>query len=218
MESRSVKRYPLSKQVSDELERMIEAGDYKVGDKIPTEVVLMDMFNVSRNTIREAIQSLTSAGVLVVKQGDGTYVRSSNRFNANMSMKYDQVALKDITETRNALEITLAHLACQRRTEEDMEKITAKFLKRQELKETEKENTLADMEFHMAIAQASHNRILIDLYMSIASYMESHIAERQAETELDSDQIDELHEKLYLAIQAKRTDEAESYVHEILKI
>lgn len=218
MESRSVKRYPLSKQVSDELERMIEAGEYEVGSKIPTEVVLMDMFNVSRNTIREAIQSLTSAGVLVVKQGDGTYVRSSNRFNANMSMKYDQVSLEDITETRNALEITLAHLACQRRTEEDMEQITSSFLKRKELQETEKENTLADMEFHMAIAQASHNRILIDLYNSISSYMESHIAERQAETDLDSSQIDELHEKLYLAIKAKKTEEAEGYVHEILKI
>ena len=75
MKNNSVKRYPLSRQVSDKLEQMIEKGEYHVGEKIHTEIELMDIFQVSRNTIREAIQSLTSAGVLEVRQGDGTYVR-----------------------------------------------------------------------------------------------------------------------------------------------
>ena len=218
MINKTVKRYPLSKQVADKLEQMIETGEYQVGKRIPTETELMEIFQVSRNTLREAIRALTSAGVLEVKQGDGTYVRSNNRFNANMSMKYAQVSLEDIRETRNSLELTIVKLASRRRTDEDMELITDKYLKRQGLKQDEKENTMADMEFHLAIANACHNQILIDLYQSIASYLENHIAARQAETDMDCAEIDVLHEKLYLAVRDQKENIAVACARNILKI
>lgn len=218
MNNKGVKRYPLSRQVADQLEKMIESGEYEVGKRIPTEVELMDIFHVSRNTVREAIQSLTSAGVLEVKQGDGTYVRSSNRFNANMNMKYSQVSLDDIKEARNSLELTIVSLAAERRTEDEMEQVMEAFFRRKGLNQATKENTLADMEFHMAIAKACHNKILLDLYQSIAAYLESHIAERQVETNLDSIQIDELHEKLYMAIKNQEPDTARVCARNILKI
>lgn len=218
MEEKRVKRYPLSKQVADQLEKMIGDGIYAIGEKIPTEPELMEMFSVSRNTLREAIQSLTSAGILTVKQGDGTYVRSNNRFHAHMSMEYEQVSLADIQETRNALEISIAKIAAQRRTEEDLSHIQSALIQRQKLKEVEKENTLADMQFHMAIAQACHNKILNDLYRSISSYLENHIAERISVTSLDSSQIDALHEKLYLAIRNQTPDAAVVCAQDILNI
>ena len=216
--NKTVKRYPLSKQVSDKLEQMIAKGEYPVGSRIPTEVELMEIFKVSRNTIREAIQSLNSAGVLDVRQGDGTYVKSSNRFDANMNLKYEQVSLEDIREVRNSLEITIASLAARRRTEKELEVIREKFISRKESHETIKENTLADVEFHMAIAEACHNTILIDLYHSISSYLIDHIAERQAVTELDWDEIDRLHEELYIAIRDHKPDIANICAHNILNI
>ena len=218
MNSKGVKRYPLSKQVADKLEQMIEAGEYAVGERIPTEIELMDIFSVSRNTIREAVQSLNSAGVLDVRQGDGTYVRSSNRFNANMSMKYAQISIEDIREARNIMEVSIAGLAAQRRSDEDLTLISEALERRKGLKENVKENTLADMEFHMAIAESCHNKILIDLYHSIWTYLESHIAERHAETSLNFEQIDELHDKLYRAILAGDPAAASNNAHEILTI
>ena len=218
MSNKSVKRYPLSKQVADKLETMIESGEYPVGSRFPTEVELIKMFGVSRNTIREAVQSLASAGVLEVKQGDGTYVKSSNRFNANMSMKYEQVSLEDIKETRNALEVTIASLTAKRRTDEDMENIEAALARRKESKETVKENTLADVNFHMAIAEGCHNQIITDLYKSISSYLERHIAERQAETEMENDDIDLLHEQLCRAIREQNPEVADICARNILKI
>ena len=218
MNNKTVKRYPLSKQVSDKLEQMIARGEYAVGSRIPTEVELMEIFQVSRNTIREAVQSLTSAGVLVVKQGDGTYVKSSDRFDANMKLKYEQVSLSDIREVRNSLEITISILAARRRTEKDMELIHEKFIKRKESKETVKENTMADVEFHMAVAEACHNKILIDLYHSISSYLENHIAERQADTQLEWDEIDRMHEELFVAIRDHKPDVASQCTQNILNI
>ncbi len=218
MNEKRVKRYPLSRQVADQLEEMIENGTYAVGDKIPTEPELTEMFSVSRNTLREAIQSLTAAGILTVKQGDGTYVRSNNRFHAHMSMEYEQISLENILETRNALEVTIAHLAALRRSDEDLEELKLLLDRRQQMRNVKKENTKADIQFHLAIARASHNKILCKLYHSISSYLESQIEDRQAKTALNTDQIDDLHEQLYLAIRDSATEAARICAQNILKI
>lgn len=218
METTGIKRYSLSKQVADKLEAMIANGDFKVGEKINSESELMAMFNVSRNTLREAIHALTSAGVLEVKQGDGTYVRSNNRFSANMKLEYDKVEYGDVKETRDALEITMANLAAKRRTESDIAKIEEALNKRKELKDSARENTMADMEFHLRIAEASHNKILIDLYLSIFDYLETLIKERQVETSLDSEEIDKMHEDLFMAIKSSNREEAAVCARNIVNI
>lgn len=218
MVGKIIKRESLSKQVSQELEKMIENGEYLVGDKIPTESDLIEMFQVSRNTIREAIQGLTLAGLLETKQGNGTFVRSSSRFDANMKQKYAKVSLKDIREARNCIEVTIAHLAALRCEQEDIDIITKCFNKRKNLKVNIRENTKADIEFHMAIANACHNLILIDLYQSISDYLESHITERNLDSTLSSEEIDQLHEQLYKAIIEKNADAASVAAKNILDI
>ena len=218
MDTSGIKRYSLSQQVVDKLEQLISSGHFKVGEKINSESELMTMFNVSRNTLREAIHALTVAGVLEVKQGDGTYVRSSNRFYANMKKEYDTVSLEDIKETRNALEITMANLAAKNATSEDIKEIEEALNNRRMLKGSARENTKTDMEFHLRIARASHNKVLIDLYMSIYVYLENLITARQTETVLDSDRIDELHEKLFQAIKAKDRGQASTCAEDILNI
>ena len=218
METSGIKRYSLSQQVVDKLEQLISSGHFKVGEKINSESELMAMFNVSRNTLREAIHALTVAGVLEVKQGDGTYVRSSNRFYANMKKEYDTVSLEDIKETRNALEITMANLAAKNATAEDIKEIEEALNNRRMLQGSARENTKTDMEFHLRIARASHNKVLIDLYMSIYIYLENLIIVRQTETVLDSERIDELHEKLFQAIKAKNRGQASTCAEDILNI
>lgn len=217
-DNKVVKRDSLSKQVSDKLENMITTGKYMVGQKIPTEPELMKIFQVSRNTVREAVQSLTWSGILEVKQGDGTYVRSANRFHANIQQKCAQVSIGDITEARNCIEVTIAHLAAIRREEEDISKITNAYAKRKDLKAGCKENTQADMKFHMSIAEACHNAILIDFYQSISEYLESHIAERNLDGNLDFTEIDKLHEQLFYAVIEGKPELAATCAENILKI
>ncbi len=67
MTTNQIKRYSLSQQVADQLESRIADGVYAVGEKIPTETELAEMFDVSRNTLREVIQCLTSVGILEVR-------------------------------------------------------------------------------------------------------------------------------------------------------
>lgn len=213
-----VRRESLSKQVSDRLEEMIASGEYEIGAKIPAEPELADMFQVSRNTIREAIQSLTWAGLLSVKQGDGTYVCSSDRFHANMEQKYQEVSLSDIKEARNCIEVTIVHLAARRRCPQDIEAIQTMLAKRKTLETDSKENTEADLNFHIAIARACHNKILIDMYESISGYMRSQIEEQNRTSAFSSAEIDKLHEDLFLAIQAGNPEQAAAAAMQILNI
>ena len=217
MSNKIIKRDSLSKQVSDKLEALIENGTYHVGDRFPTEPELMEMFEVSRNTVREAVQSLTWAGLLEVKQGDGTYVRSTNRFYANMKQRYSSISLHDIKETRNCLEATIARLSAQRRNQEDIERIRRALHQRKILTSDVKEDTKADLNFHMAIAEASHNAILIDVYKSISTYLESQIAERLV-APYPIQEVDLLHEVLYEAIRDGNPDQAESAAQRIVNI
>lgn len=214
----TIKRYSLSKQVSDELEQMIANGEYLVGDKIPTETDLIEMFQVSRNTIREAIKALTWAGILEIKQGDGTYVVSTNRFAASMKQKYATISLEDVNEARKCLEITVADLAARRRTEEDIENILRAFKRREELSDDEKENTRADIDFHFAIAKAAHNVILEELYYSMSDFLTEHIRERSHDSSFTSEEIDMLHEKLYRAIANGEETEAAIAARNIVNI
>lgn len=213
-----IKRYSLSRQIADSLEEKIESGEYAVGAKIPPEAELMQTFGVSRNTIREAVKALASSGVLEVRQGDGTYVRSSNRFHAHMSQEYERVSLNEIREARNAIEGSVVQLAARHRTQEDLEKIEAALQKRENSGHTEEEDTRTDVEFHLAITEACHNKILIDLYKSILTYLASHIAERQQETMLGIAEINHLHRCLYLTIQRQDEEGARRCCEKILNI
>ena len=217
MSNKIIKRDSLSKQVSDKLEALIENGTYQVGDRFPTEPELMEMFEVSRNTVREAVQYLTWAGLLEVKQGDGTYVRSTNRFYANMKQRYSSISLHDIKETRNCLEATIARLSAQRRNQEDIARIRQALHQRKILTSDVKEDTKADLNFHMASAEASHNAILIDVYKSISTYLESQIAERMV-IPYPIAEVDQLHEILYEAIRDGDPDQAETAAQRIVNI
>ena len=217
MKKNILRRESLSKQVSDQLEAMISSGKYNIGDKIPTEPELVAMFEVSRNTIREAIQSLTWAGLLSVKQGDGTYVCATNRFHANMEQKYQEVSLEDIKEARNSIEITIVNLAAKRRTLEDIKTMEDMLFKRKALTTDIKENTKADLDFHISIAHACHNKILIDMYISISSYMENQIEEKHRVSKDNFVEMDDLHEKLFLAIKESNSEMATEIAIKILE-
>ena len=214
MKENSIKRYSLSEQVADKIEKMIEKGEYKINEKIPTEVELIEKFGVSRITIREAIKSLVSIGILEVYQGDGTYVRANNRFDATMNKVFNDANINEIIETRKTLEISITMKACERRTEKDLEKIYNALIKRQTSKDDEKENTIADIEFHMEIANASHNKLLVGLYKSLYSYLYVHILKSKSKADLTNEEIDKLHYDLYEAIKNKDLEK----VHLVTKL
>src|SRR4051812_11560502 len=77
---RTARRAGLIEQVIDQLREQIVAGTWAIGTRIPTEAELAQLTGTSRNTVREAVQSLVHAGLLERRQGSGTYVLAASEF------------------------------------------------------------------------------------------------------------------------------------------
>src|SRR5699024_793158 len=118
---RKTSRVSLVEQVSSQIEKLIESGQWCVGDRLPPEMELMKEFDVSRNTLREAIQALVHAGLLETKQGSGTIVQSSSALGAALQRRIEKSTVIETLEVRLALEREAAQLAAKRRNEKDLE-------------------------------------------------------------------------------------------------
>lgn len=122
-----INRLSLVEQVAEQMEQLIEQGQWKVGEKLPPEMELMDKFGVSRNTLREAIRALVHAGLLETKQGSGTLVRSTSVLGAALKRHVKKSTMMETLEVRFALEKQAAKMAAERRTEGDLAKLRRVF-------------------------------------------------------------------------------------------
>uniref|UniRef100_UPI00272B7D39 FadR/GntR family transcriptional regulator n=1 Tax=Vallitalea guaymasensis TaxID=1185412 RepID=UPI00272B7D39 len=180
-------RLSLPKQIANEIEKNIKNGSLELGSKIPSEPELAKEFGVSRNTIREAVQSLIHAGVLEARQGDGTYILASGRFEANILKRLSDSGMNEVYEVRLCLEKDIVRLASLRRTESDILHIKEALIKRNEVKLTAKENTDVDLAFHIAIAKASHNDIFFDLYKYVSKFISNSIQQKVESNNMEGD-------------------------------
>lgn len=168
-------RISLVDQVVAQIEHLIESGEWPVGEKLPPEMELMEEFDVSRNTLREAIHALVHAGLLETKQGSGTMVRSSSALEAAFNRHIEKSDLIETLEVRLALEREAAEMAAKNRTNESLADLEACMKKCQDAagKNDVEEFIKADITFHKAMVKATNNQLLQDLYdyMTDSLYM-----------------------------------------------
>lgn len=99
----------------EQLRAQLAAGSWAVGERIPTEHELAERLRVGRNTVREAVRVLVHAGMLVTRQGEGTFVRSTSD-PAAVLRGVQRSGVRDVLEVRAALEAEAARLAAVRHT------------------------------------------------------------------------------------------------------
>ncbi|MER5948605.1 FCD domain-containing protein [Streptomyces sp. NPDC001904] len=168
---KSVGRKSLVDAVIDELRREITSGRWPVGEKIPPESSLVRTLGVSRLSVREAVRALVHAGLLATRQGDGTYVTASDEASVALTRMLADVADRDVEEVRQGLDLVAARLAARRRTPADLEELRATAERRRLHYEAEelKEFVDADIDFHLCVARAGHNPLLLDLYTTLST-------------------------------------------------
>lgn len=154
----------LGSQVEEELMNYILNEPVKIGEKIPNEFELAEMFGVGRSTIREAVKGLVTKGVLEVRRGAGTYVRSTLTLEedplglARLGDKY-KLAL-ELLDVRMMLEPEIAAMACEHITPEEKEQLKQLCDEVEELYLSGKNHAKKDVEFHTCIARCSRNRVV----------------------------------------------------------
>lgn len=176
-----IDRKSLSEVVADRLAEQIKSGEYRLDQKLPIESELMKQFGVGRSSIREAIRTLENSGVVRVQQGIGTFVASQNAMSETLAKRLQTAGTADLQEVRDLLEVKIVEKAAINRTAEDIERMTTFLDKRNKAAD---QNNLqdwldADINFHMAIADASKNKILTEIYNS---FVEQQLKKSIAET------------------------------------
>lgn len=156
----------MSEVIVDKIRELMREGQLRPGNRLPPERELCELFGVSRVTMREALRMLESAGLVEIRVGarGGAFVTapSSNRVGEGLSDLFtlSVISAADVTEVRMILEVGIVPLVCERATEEDLAALE-KICERSEEALRAGEYTMdMSLEFHTAVAQATHNPAL----------------------------------------------------------
>lgn len=155
----------VSDSVSEQIEKMIVDGSLAAGDKLPSVRELCEKFGVGRSAVRDALTSLKGKGLVIVKQGEGTYVSefdSANIFRRSFLLP-NPGDISELFQVRKIVETGIAEMAASNRTDKDLQ-LMKKILANQSGTPWED-----DYEFHLAIAKASGNKLLIEFVQFIST-------------------------------------------------
>jgi len=165
----------LAAQVADQLREQLATGKWPVGTRIPGELELARLLQVSRNTVREALRALVHLGLLESRVGDGTYVRVASELEAVLLRRTATTRPMDVLELRAVLEEHAAGLAAERRSQADIARLREVLAAVQESNRSGSMTQVAtaDGAFHRALVQACGNELLGELYDYLGSALSS---------------------------------------------
>lgn len=170
----------VSDEIVNQVKNLISKGTLKPGDQLPPERELIKQFGVSRPTLREALKSLIAMGFLEVAQTKRTFVKSviSDRMQDPLTLliKTDTQKIFDLIEVRKALEAWSAFLAAERATENDIKQLESIIKEMKTAAEKGRFWEKEDADFHLAIAQATHNTIQTHIMSTIYDLLRESVA------------------------------------------
>ena len=194
--------------VLDSLMNAIEEGRLKIGAELPPERELAEALGISRNSLRECLSIMSFMGIVENRGNRKVLVKNADYFRKARSLlelSYSPDAFDDFMEFRRTNEREIARLACRRATAEDLERLRSSV----ERLENDATDYLADVQFHVDLAYASHNTI----FAAMLDYVNSLILElrmRFFEREDYHGKTAEAHRRIYEAVLA-RDEELAAY-------
>jgi DNA-binding FadR family transcriptional regulator len=153
--------------ISAYLQRAIETGAYSEGDRLPPERQLAETFQAARSTVRRALDQLEKAGLVSRKLGSGTFVGSATAPNRRVTDLTDQISPLQLIEARLAVEPFTTRLAVLHATQRNLADMEAVLAHAEQSTQDKDEFSKWDGEFHLLIAQASSNPLLLSVYRQI---------------------------------------------------
>ncbi len=163
-------------KIVEQIQRRILAGELKVGDHLPPERELAEQFQVSRTAVREAVKALSEKGLVQVFPGKGTFITNGTsqavRQSLGMLMKIGQAdGTRDLVEVRYIFEPEIAALAAQRAGDEHIAAMQEAVRVMDGSVENADAYIEADLDFHLALAEASQNLMILTLIDSFVDLL-----------------------------------------------
>lgn len=156
---------PLFQRVAEQIERHIEGNGLRTGDRLPGERELCELLGVSRASIREALRSLQTRGLVSVHHGKGVFVadQDSSERAAQRFARLREVGLDELFAMREVLEVPAAGWAANAATDEQLQNLVATFEALEQAvlaRQPPKDLQIIDARLHLQIAEYASNRFL----------------------------------------------------------
>lgn len=221
----------LVEQVSEQIKEAILGGVWAVNEKLPSEASLGKMFGVNRLTVRMALQTLSTIGLVDTRVGEGSFVKSFSFFDYLKMIDDVHLSGKKIDEVcdlRRLIEIESAHLAMDLAGSEEMDELHARLDRYLQLKEEYRKDEgklddflESDLSFHYQICMMSHNSLFSDLFALTRAMIKEHIRNlvvrrHDAESKAGTLELTDQHSMIFDAIMAKDVNRCDEVYLDLL--
>lgn len=149
----------LYRQIADQLRQLIDAGEFAVGERLPTERELADQLGISRPTVREALIALEVEGRIRIRVGSGIYVTDPPRATA-LTADTDEGPF-ELLRAREFIESAIAAEAALHVKPEDIELLDDVLARMEDMSHPTRTTIALDREFHTAVAGILDNAVLV---------------------------------------------------------
>ena len=221
---RAISRAKVATAITSQMRDWVLNGELAPGEQLPGHRELAQMFGVSMAAVREAISALVGAGLLETQPGRGTFVSRSPRVEvaspAWLGVPEDEQELRELVEARRALEGAVARLAARRATGDQVRALRAAVAVMRQHLTNPTAFLEADVTFHMVMATAAQNRVLLRTMYAIRSLLRRELElnlRRWLARHGDVAHSADSHARLADAIAAHDPDAAGSIMEEILQ-
>jgi GntR family transcriptional repressor for pyruvate dehydrogenase complex len=198
---------------------LIVRGRYGPGQRLPTEKELVADIGVSRTSVRAGLQALAAKGVLVIRHGSGTFVANGppvlDSEPLTLLAALHRFTRKQMFEARRTLEVSIARLAADRATGEQLGAISDAVSGMFASEDDPQEFLVNDIRFHGAVAAASGNPILASV-VEMVSAMFYEQRRKTADRRRDLRPVAEVHWQIYQAIRDRNPGRAANLMSEHL--
>lgn len=201
-----------TQQVVAHVRGLIERGELRPGDRLPPERDLATQIGVSRPTVSAAIRALAAMGVVVSKQGSGTYIPTGPPALVSEPLRFQtalhHISRDEIYRARQILEVGAAGLAAEHASGDDLATLADEVASMFATIDQPAVFLIHDVAFHRAIANASSNQVIASLVDMVATlhYDTRDQAPQSSREELQD--AAEMHRRIYRAIRARDVDAA----------
>lgn len=166
MSIKKIKYHRVYEDVIEQIEHLILEGNLAPGDVLPTERELATAFGISRGTLREAFRILEREGLIEARPGGGRFLSknvSKAEDQKRMLENIERATIIELLEAREIFETGIVELAVKRATRQDIAEIEDALARWGKIDTDSDDPGKPDQAFHLAIAKATHNVVLVNL-------------------------------------------------------
>jgi len=200
-----VRKVTATEAIVENLKERIRSGEFGPGDQLPSEQVMLQEYEVSRLTLREALARLAALGIIQVRHGKGAFVTKAISISAlddvliPLFPHHDYNRLNDLVEARNLIESEIAAKVSETRSAEQVEYLKGLLDYDENILHDPELYAARDYDFHLALVEMSDNQFFIAMYQALHRQIQAFLI-RYAKSIDDRGEAMERHRPILKAI------------------